>query len=313
MRGLTVYHLRRGLAALLILFDGQPRPDDGVSKSKTPTSFVSVRVWVSPGYEATMLNYSTYLFGDFGGNYFQYPCDYMHAQLQRISSRFDSESQIVVYREHSLMCYAYMLRTEPRISRSFVGICLVVNGLVTYKLSSMFRMFEASLKSIVLDNRILTVDEEGKICYKTTDVVSLQVEYSRVVEYVREMLSEGERFFVDIPVFDCSISTDDCCAVPLSAGERKIMDAINGHKFVYVMKNSGISAPDFNGLTLKISQLNNELKMSKALNEELQNTIKKMNYSKSLSHFSVALMILILAASAMAFYLVKNNLIQLNF
>ena len=40
---IAVYHPWRGLAALLILFRWQPRPDNGVSKSKTPTSFFCIR------------------------------------------------------------------------------------------------------------------------------------------------------------------------------------------------------------------------------------------------------------------------------
>ena len=39
---ITAYHPRRGLAALLILLSRQRRPDDGVSKSMTPTSFIFI-------------------------------------------------------------------------------------------------------------------------------------------------------------------------------------------------------------------------------------------------------------------------------
>ena len=39
-----LYHLERGLATLLILIEWQPRPDDGISKGLTPTSFFVFRL-----------------------------------------------------------------------------------------------------------------------------------------------------------------------------------------------------------------------------------------------------------------------------
>lgn len=260
-----------------------------------------------------MLNCSTYLFGNYGGKYFQYPSDSTQELLQSVSGRFDSESQVAMFRDGRLMYYAYMFRTGSQLSHSYFGICTIVNDVITYNLPSIFRMFETVCRKIVLNNRILTIDEGGALTVKSTDAALMQAEHNIVSAYIKELLSEGERFFETIPVMSCSIPNEDCCIVPLSAGKQSFRSAIDKHKLVYVVKSNGLMTPDLNGLALIIKNLNNQLRMLEANNEELKKRIKLMSWNKILSHIAVPLIILLIAVFAVAVILYKDNLIQLNF
>lgn len=260
-----------------------------------------------------MLNCSTYLFGNYGGKYFQYPSDSTQEQLQRVSERFDSESQIAVFSENRLMYYAYMFRTGSRSSHSYFGICAIVNDVMTYNITSMFRLFEKACQEIALSNRILTIDDGGVLNIKSTDAASLQSEHNSVSDKIEELMSEGEQYFETIPVMRCSNSNNDFCTVPNSPENQNFRAAIRKHKLVYVVKSNVPMTPDFNGLALKIKDLNDQLRMLEANNEELKKKIKLMSWNKFLSHIAVPLIFLLIAVFVAAVYFIKYNLIQLNF
>ena len=224
------------------------------------------------------MNCSTYLFGNNEGNFFQYPReDSIEKQLRCVSEHLGSEPQISVFRADRLMYYAYMVRTNSRVSSSYFGICAIVNNVMTYNLPSMFRMFEAIFREVVLNNRILTINDQGAPAVKSTDVDLLQQEHNSVSAHIMELLSEGERFFETIKVMDCSVQNDDYYDVHLSAGKQNLKTAIDNHKLVNVVKGSDPMNPYLNGLALKIRGLNDELRTLKANNKKLQNKIKRMS------------------------------------
>ena len=150
--------------------------------------------------------------------------DSLKTQLQTLAKEINSESQIAVYRELNLMYYAYMRRMAGREADSYMGICVLINGMATYNLSSMFRMFES----------VLAVNNAGAIHFLKITNRSLLSEHNRVSEIIKKSISEGENYFEEMPPINYSSYFDDYQVVLLTDGERKIRSKIEDNNIVYI-------------------------------------------------------------------------------
>ena len=89
-----------------------------------------------------MINCSTYYFEDLKRGYYQYPLDSFNAQFKSYLDHFNSDSQIVVHRHPNLMFYTYMRKLSINNVKGSFGISIVINGLETSSIKSLFRLFE---------------------------------------------------------------------------------------------------------------------------------------------------------------------------
>lgn len=258
-----------------------------------------------------MINFSIYFFGNSPAGYFQFPLDSLHCRLQSLSSHFDAESQIATYREQNLMYYAYMRRVTAR--DSYFGICLLINGMATYNFSSLFRMFESIIQDLAIEGKTLAITKDGTLEIVKPTSMSLRNEQNRISEILKHMISEGEKYFEEMPPINYASSTDDWHAVSVNDSEDKIRSTIEDNNTVYVIKNRGLCSPAFNGLALRIEQLNEELELQKTLTANLEK--KLLQYKNNYTFAQIGkILTLLFATSALAvIYMIKNQLIQLNF
>lgn len=260
-----------------------------------------------------MINCSTYLFGMTSDGYFQYPMDSLKTQLQILAKNFNSESQIAVYRESNLMYYAYMRRMAGREVDSYMGICVLINGMATYNLASLFRMFESVYQGVVIEGKVLTVNNAGATHFLKITNRSLLSEHNRVSEVIKKSISDGENYFEEMPPINYSSYIDDYQVVSLTDGERKIRSKIEDNNIVYIIKNRGISNSAFNGMTLKIKQLSEELELQQAMSAELSQKLRQVKNRDFMANLSLYLLILLACIVIVFIYMYKHQLITINF
>ena len=113
-----------------------------------------------------MINCSTYFFEATRRGYSQYPQDYAEAIFRSYRDLFTSDAQLVAHRRPTLKYYTYMKRLPGDAGESFFGITVVINGLETTSIKSLFKLFERTFHQIVSEGEILTINTEGAIASK---------------------------------------------------------------------------------------------------------------------------------------------------
>lgn len=259
-----------------------------------------------------MINCSTYLFGMTSNGYFQYPMDFLKTRLQILAKNFNSESQIAVYRESNLMYYAYMRQVSWKEVDSYIGICVVVNGKATYNLASLFRMFESVYQGMVIEGKVLTVNNDGATHFLKIINSSLLSEYDRISEVIKKSIADGENYFEEMPPINYSYYIDDYQVVPLTDGALKIRSKIEDNNIVYVIKNNGINNSAFNGMTLKIKQLSEELELQRAMSAELSHKLRQVKNRNFIANLSLYLIIFLSCIVIVFIYMYMNQLITIN-
>lgn len=260
-----------------------------------------------------MVNSSTYFFGTTSDGYFQYPMDSLKMQLQILAKNINAESQIAVYREPNLMYYAYMRRIVDGKADTYIGVCVLINGMATYNIASLFRMFESVYQGMVIEGKVLTVNDAGATHFLKMTNRTLLSEHNRISEIIKKSISDGENYFEEMPPINYSSNIDDYQVLSLIDGERKIRSKIDENNIVYIVKNRSISNSAFNGMTLKIKQLSEELKLQRAVSADLSQKLKQVKNREFMANLSVYMFFLFVCIVIVFIYMYRHQLITINF
>ena len=94
------------------------------------------------------MNNDVYIFGEFNNGYNQYPDDYTKKIFETFYSNSESITQVCVHRYGNLMYYAYIRKLE---NSKYIGFCVVLNGSMLTKLSSLFSLFEKTIFELIFN------------------------------------------------------------------------------------------------------------------------------------------------------------------
>ena len=143
------------------------------------------------------MNFNFYIYGTPNG-YNQYPFDNNSVSLQEFAQSNTTESQLTVCRKGQLVYYAYMRRLQEKTS-TFLGFCLVFNGVYCRNPKKLFDLFDRVFYDVQLKGKFLKFDK-GKSVYIVDKFAEKLLEIERIKMFFKNNLEDDfTRDFTSIP------------------------------------------------------------------------------------------------------------------
>ena len=200
------------------------------------------------------MNSTVYLFGELNKGYTQYPDDYTKEIFQGFYAHANASTQITIHRIDNLMYYGYIRKLE---SNKYVGICIILNGLMFNDIKQLFSFFE-DIIAVMLERRIiLKLDETGNVVANIDELSNEIVEQISLV-ISNKRLIRFSKYHKDLPPVNYSVSNDDYRKFSFEDEKSVILDAITNFGNVYITKGKDIDSSVFADYAKTIKKLNQE-------------------------------------------------------
>lgn len=249
------------------------------------------------------MNSSVYIFGELSSGYTQYPEDSSSYVLKTLYRHCKAPTQIVIHRDGSLMHYCYVRKLD---NDKYLGGCIAVNGYYVSKIDVLFSFFENTMEKVASQGVLIHFSENGTL---TTSIGSLRSE-GEELESLTENLRIGFEGFRKIskplPRTDYGIAKDSIKEHCISDGMQDIVRASYFYGFTYVYKDEDYDTVRMNSYKGVLNRLNEENKVLKEKNFELQEENKKVLHQKKQYRYVLTLMILTLFCGAGLLFLNDN-------
>ena len=257
------------------------------------------------------INCSTYFFEESKRGYSQYPHDYAEDTFKSYRDYFDADAQIVVHRRPNLMSYTYMKKLSDDGGEACFGISVVINGLETKSIRSLFKLFEKVFQQIVSEGEILTINSEGAIVPKGIVFSSYAKTFNRLSSTIKKYIDEGESFFSPMLPVVYSASEDDYTIISINEKEDVFRQNLTIYNKLFITKNCNTTSAELNGLAVKIENLSEQVEYLKKRNAELENKCKGQSIFgwKALAISSLTILIVL---ALIFIYCVACGLISFN-
>lgn len=259
-----------------------------------------------------MINCSTYYFEGLKRGYLQYPYDSHDEQFKSYQEHFNSDSQIVVHRQPNLMYYTYMRKLSIDGGNASFGISIVVNGLETSSIKSLFRLFERVFQSIVSEGIILTINSNGDIIPKDVPFSSLAKHFDQLSAMISGYINEGHSSFEPMRPVNYSASYSDYDCISLAEGDTKIKERLYQFNILYITKNNETASPELNGLAVRIEHLSEQLEYLNERNQELEKQLSGGQSANGWKSFAISLLVVIVVLIFGIMYCANCGLITFN-
>lgn len=206
------------------------------------------------------MNISAYIFGSLGSGYSQYPSDYTQDIFQQISALSSAPTQIAVHRDDKLIYYVYLRKLE---AGQYIGLCVILNGMMLTDFKEMFTIFENTITNIVVNGVILQFNDRGGIVSKVNHLYTNQTEISRITDNLRNDFAKLERTCQVLPPVSYSVAKSDVKRFAVEDDINSIINAsaIFNYTFIYKQKNYNTqSLSNYIAVLSKVSKERDELK-----------------------------------------------------
>ena len=229
------------------------------------------------------MNHSTYLFGNFGAGYTQYPEDFTK-ELLRSSVLDYGKTSISIYRDGDLMYYVY-IRKLYGDDKKYIGIAIIYNDGYIDNLQNLFTAFENCISNIVLKGEILELNDYGEIQAVATKLYYKKAEYEWICSMLDSEIKDRNFSFKRLPALNYAADRYSTCSLSESSSSSDVTEAIKNYSIIRVLKNSDYDSQALKGYSGKLRKLYDENQVLMQQNQDLSSTIKKERAKKKQLQF----------------------------
>lgn len=239
------------------------------------------------------MNFKLYIFGESSG-YKQYPDD--SNSFKEYFKYQQSNSSLYIQRKADLVYYVYSQKIDKE-KNSFLGFCIVFNGVYIKNFKNAFAIFEKIYSDCILSGKLFRLGENGKIGYATDDFASQTEEYDRLVSVFNDELEKKNRtLFAQLPkTYKIGQGSK---VFSMSDSPELIAEGISVYDSVSISNNNNNEDLDYVGRMLQ--QLYSENKKLKTEYEILNKQKKQYRW--------VAILSICVIASLVGLYFLNDNL-----
>lgn len=239
------------------------------------------------------MNFKLYIFGESSG-YKQYPDD--SNSFKEYFKYQQSNSSLYIQRKADLVYYVYSQKIDKE-KNSFLGFCIVFNGVYIKNFKNAFAIFEKIYSDCILSGKLFRLGEDGKIGYATDDFASQTEEYDRLVSVFNDELEKKNRtLLAQLPkTYKMGQGSK---VFSMSDSPELIAEGISVYDSVSISNNNNNEDLDYVGRMLQ--QLYSENKKLKTEYEILNKQKKQYRW--------VAILSICVIASLVGLYLLNDNL-----
>ena len=250
------------------------------------------------------MNASVYLFGEFNSGYSQYPDDYASSIFQKFSANAKSTTQIAIHRDGNLVYYGYIRKLQQD---RYIGLCVVLNGLILKRIDGLFSLFENTISNLVTNGKLIHFNEQGDLVTCVEKLYLNQEEIDLLTESLRAGFKRFEAYSATLPAVSYGTSKDSCKDFVVDDEQEKIIKSSYTNGYTYVYKSKGFNTAQLNsykGVLSRSYKEKQELAAKlDALEKEHAKTLKQKKQFKY-----VIIMFVILLGCAIGLFALNDNL-----
>lgn len=239
------------------------------------------------------MNFRLYIFGESSG-YKQYPDDSIN--FKSYYENQQSTSLLHIKRKADLAYYIYTQRID-KSKKSFLGFCLVFNGVYIKDIKSAITLFEKAYSDCVLSGKLFKINQTGQIGFAVEDFGSQKDEIDRITGMFNSELERNSRTLF-APLSKTYKVGQGTKSFTIDDSPETIGNAISFYDLISIPNNSHNEDLDYVGQMIKKLY---------AENKELKSEYVALNKQKKQYRW-VALLSLAVIASLVGLYFLNDNL-----
>jgi len=239
------------------------------------------------------MNYKFYVFGESSG-YKQYPDDSIDFKSWYRSQQ--ANSLLTIQRKQDLIYYIYTQAIDKE-KKSFIGFCLVFNGVYIKNAKKSFELFEKLYSETIMSGKLFRINHNGVIGFATDSFASQTKEIERLNTLINdELIRYGRSFFATLPT---SYRTGEGGQnFTMTDGVKVLAQAINVYDYITISNDNTNGDLDYvENMIQKLYTENVQIK------KEYAQLNKKKKQYKWVSVLSVIVVICLVAI-----YILNDNL-----
>lgn len=221
------------------------------------------------------MNISTYIFGSFGSGYSQYPSDYTYTIFQEAYAQSLAPTQIAVHRDDKLIYYIYVRKIE---AEQYIGLCVMLNGVMLTDFNEMFSIFENSITNIVVNGVLLQFNDKGHIISKVSQLYNNQAELSRVTDNLSYQFKRVESTCKMLPPVSYGVSKSEKKCFQVDDNIDEIIKASAIYNYTLIFKKKNYNTQSLNSYKAVLYRLSKE---KASLEENCSSLAKELAKSKA--------------------------------
>lgn len=249
------------------------------------------------------MNATVYLFGEFNSGYSQYPDDYTSAIFNQFHKNAKSTTQIAIHRDGNLIYYGYIRKLEQE---RYIGLCVVLNGLLLTRIDGLFSLFENTISGLVTKGLLIHFNEQGDIVTKVEKLYLNKEEVGLLNESLRAGFNRFVGNITTLPAISFGTPKDSIKNFIVDDDLNEIIKSsyTNGYTFIY--KSKDFNTAQINSYKGVLTRVNNEKKELQEKLDKLQNEHTKTLRQKKQFKFVLTLFVVLLGCAIGLFSLNDN-------
>lgn len=252
------------------------------------------------------MNSSTYIFGNLGYGYDQYPNDYANVLFQKFYENATANTQVAVHRNGDLMYYAYIRKLQ---NKEYIGLCIVLNGIMFRGIKVLFEQFENYITDIVVRGNIIEFTEDGNIVSKKIPLYEKQTEIDLIIKTIQTSIESLQT--QKLPSVNLSISKDDFQSFSIDDDARNILDSISNYSYTYIYKSKDYNTATLTSYSNKLFVLNNEKKAALQVVEKQKSEIATLKRAQKNYKLVIWLIVIIFVGLVCVMSFVSNTNVRI--
>ncbi len=200
------------------------------------------------------MNSTIYIFGDFGNGCAQYPNDYTSDIFQQFQKHTQATTQLTIHRDENLMYYGYVRRLHQK--GQYIGICIVLNGIMFRGIKTLFNRFENYITDMVVRGQIIEFSDSGDLISTVTNLYERQQEIERITTFIQndiETLTTQK-----LPPLNFSIGKNESKSFLVDDKAESILEATYKYGYTYIYKDVEYNTNALTSYSGKLQTLNKE-------------------------------------------------------
>lgn len=250
------------------------------------------------------MNASVYLFGEFNSGFSQYPDDYASSIFQKFSANAKSTTQIAIHRDGNLVYYGYIRKLQQD---RYIGLCVVLNGLILKRIDGLFSLFENTISNLVTNGKLIHFNEQGDLVTSVEKLYLNREEIDLLTESLRAGFKRFEAFSAPLPAVSYGTSKDSFKDFVVDDDQDEIIKSSYTNGYTYIYKSKGFNTAQLNSYKGVLSRAYKEKKELTEKYERLQAEHAKTLRQKKQFKF-VLILFIVLLGCAIGLFSLNDNL-----
>lgn len=249
------------------------------------------------------MNSTIYIFGDFGYGCNQYPNDYTAEIFSQFHKRSQANTQLTIHRDDNMMYYGYVRKLHNR--EQYIGICIVLNGIMFRGVKTLFNRFENYITDIVVRGQIIEFSNDGNLISKVTKLYECQNEIERITKFIQndiETLTTQK-----LPPTNLSIGKSESKSFVIDDKAESILEATYNYGYTYIYKDTGYNTDSLTSYSGKLQALNKEKNAALQTIEKQKQEIRRLENIQKNYKLVIWLILIICIGGIVGFSIINSR------